>query len=228
MTKQHLKRLATPKSWPIKRKGIVFITRPLPGSRKLSLGLPLNVVLKDLLEMATTTKEAGNILRHNTVLVDGRKITNHRFHFCFMDVLNFVDLKKAYRMIITEKNKLAVVEINNKEADKKLVKINDKKITKGKKLLLVLSDGRNALVDKDEYKTGDSLVVEIPNRKILSTIKLEKGALVFLTGGKHIGVTGTVENIEGKKIFFKIGSEIYETSKKYALVIGKGKAVITL
>ena len=37
MVKNHLKRLAAPKTWGIKRKELVWITRPMPGAQSLDM-----------------------------------------------------------------------------------------------------------------------------------------------------------------------------------------------
>jgi len=47
----HLSTLAAPKSWPIKRKGIKWITRPKSGPHNLKSSLPLIVVLRDMLKL---------------------------------------------------------------------------------------------------------------------------------------------------------------------------------
>jgi small subunit ribosomal protein S4e len=223
MPKQHLKRLATPATWPIKRKGIKFIVRPKPGSRKQELGLPFNIVLKELIGVANTNKEAKYVLFDNEVLVDGKRRKDIRFQIGFLDVIALG--KENYRLIINEKGKLGIKPIPAKESKLKIVKINNKKIIRNNITELLLSDGRTLRLAKDDktvYKTGDSLVLELPQQKISKIIKLEKGSMIFMTGGKHIGSFGTVENVEGKKIFFKNNAgDIFETYKEYALVVGK-------
>ncbi|MCF7861114.1 30S ribosomal protein S4e [Candidatus Woesearchaeota archaeon] len=223
MPKQHLKRLATPATWPIKRKGIKFIVRPRPGSRKLELGLPFNIVLKELIGVATTNKEARYVLYDNEVLVDGKRRKDIRFQIGFLDVISLG--KDNYRLIINNNGKLDIKSIPAKESKLKIVKINNKKISKKNLTELILSDGRVLRIAKDDktvYKTGDSLVLEVPEQKISKIIKLEKGSLIFMSGGKHIGSVGIVENVEGKKIFFKNDAgDVFETYKEYALVVGK-------
>ena len=54
MIKKHQKRLTAPKTWPIKRKGIKFITRPNPG-KKFEYSISLNTVLKDFIKKTNTT-----------------------------------------------------------------------------------------------------------------------------------------------------------------------------
>ena len=49
--KRHLKRQATPKNWPVPRKGTTFIVTPN------SKGLPVLILLRDLLKIAKDRSE---------------------------------------------------------------------------------------------------------------------------------------------------------------------------
>ena len=52
-----------PKSWQIKiKKKRKFITRPLPG-QSLKLGMPINLILRDILKLALNNKEVKKILK---------------------------------------------------------------------------------------------------------------------------------------------------------------------
>ena len=50
----HLKRQNAPKSWPIPRKGTTFVVRPNFGFSK---GIPLLIILRDMLKIAENKKE---------------------------------------------------------------------------------------------------------------------------------------------------------------------------
>ena len=69
--KKHLKRPMIPKSWPVERRGTVFVSKPNPGPHSLKLGLPIMIFIKDMLGMAKSAREVKNILNENEVLVDG-------------------------------------------------------------------------------------------------------------------------------------------------------------
>ena len=84
-------------------------------------------------------------------------------------------------------------------------------------------------MDKNNYNTGDTLVVEVPEQKIKEHLKFEKGSFVYLSGGKHKGESGIADEIKDSMIKVKPESgEMFETSKKFAFVIGKEKSIITL
>lgn len=228
MVKQHLKRIAAPKAWSIRRKTNTFVARPYPGGHPLDEGMGLGTFLKEVFGYAQTTKEAKQMLHSKNVLVDESRKDNVRHHVGLFDVISFPDVKEHYRIILTKHGKLGVINIPKEESTKKPCKITNKSKVKGK-TQLNLFDGRNILVEKDEYKTGDTLILELPKQKIAKHHKLAKKALIFLTGGKHKGSTGVVQDIVGNKIMYKTEEgTVAETLKKYAFVLGEGKSSVKI
>lgn len=227
MVKRHLKRLYIPQSWDIKKKSNKFITRPKPGSHPFELGMPLNLIIRNLLKYAKTNDEVKKILNNEEILVDSKRRKDYRFITGFMDVVSIPKLKKNYRIILNKKGKLFILPITEQEAKIKVCKIIGKKLVKGK-TQLNLFDSRNILVDKDNYKVGDSLLIELPNQKIKECLKLEKGASVFVMGGKKTGSTGTVEDIIKRKVIIKKEKSIFEVPFDYIFVVGKNKTSIKL
>lgn len=228
MGKDHLMRLAAPKTWHVQRKDMTFITKPVAGSHSLYTGMPMVVLLKDILNYAKTTREAKKILNANEIKVDGKTRKDFRFPVGIFDTIEFSNINEHFRMIFNKKGKLALVKINKEEAALKPAKIIGKTMAKGR-LQLNLYDGKNLLVDKGEYNVGDTLLLSLPDQKINKYLKLDKKSTIFLTGGKHIGETGNVEDIIGKKIIYRDQKgNLIETSKDYAFVIGDSKPLITL
>ena len=228
MTRKHLKRLSMPKTWQIKRKGISYVVRPKPGAHNFKLGLSMTVMLRDIMGIAKTKKDVKAILNNNEVLVDGIRRKSDDFIIGFMDGLVFPSLKEAYRIIFNENGKIDAVKIDEKEAGIKVCKIIGKTAMKKKGLQLNLFDGKNILAAKDDYKVGDSVVIDVPGNKIKQGVKLEKGASIVLIGGKHIGKLAIVDNIEGKDIKCKGKDETFYTLKKYGFVVGKEKPIIKI
>jgi len=69
----------------------------------------------------------------------------------------------------------------------------------------------------------------VPEQKIKEHLKFEKGSFVYLSGGKHKGESGVIDEIKNSIIKLKPESgESFETSKKFAFVIGREKPVISL
>jgi len=229
MVKRHLKRLVAPKSWKIRRKGITFVTRPRPGMHSKKNSISLNLVLRDMLEYAKTTRDVKVILSKGSVLVDGKQRKDHRFAVGVMDIIEMPKINKCFRILLNKKGNLYPIEIKGDETKIKLCKIVGKRVIKKGKIQLNLNDGRNIIIDKNNYKTGDTLVIQLPEQKIKEHLKFEKGSFVYLSGGKHKGESGIAEEIKDNIIKVKPKSgESFETTKKFAFVIGKEKPIITL
>ncbi len=225
MTKFHLKRLNAPKSWPMnRRKGIKFVTRPLPGPHSLKNCISLSLVIKKLLNYAKTTREVKKILNDEKIIVNKKIIKEHKFPLGVMDIIEIPSIKNIYVLLLDEGGKFYLKPIKN--SSEKLCKISGKTMLKKGHVQLNLFDGRNLIIKKDGYKVGDSVVFDLENKKINNHLKLDKGSLIFLTKGKHVGKVGVVESIktlegENPKIVFKTKDGVFETLKDYAFVINK-------
>lgn len=228
MVKKHLKSVATPRTWSVPRKETVFITRPYPGAHPMLYSMPLNVVMKELIKCAQTTKEVRYILKTKQVLVDGVRRQEYKMPVGLMDVVSLSGINEYYRIVLDNRGKIIAVSISKEEAVQKPCRVAGKTLVGKDKFQLNLSGGRNLLVPKADYAVGDTLLLTLPQQEIKQHLKLEKGMLVYLIGGKHIGETGTVEEIADGKIRVKTGSATYETSKQYAFVVGKEKSLVTL
>lgn len=65
--------------------------------------------------------------------------------------------------------------------------------------------------------------------EIKEKVSLDKNGLIYLTGGKHIGQIGNIQDIIGNRVLYKTESgDVVETLKEYALPVGKDKPLITL
>ena len=229
MVKNHMKRIATPKTWMIGRKESKFITRPKPGPHSLQHGLSLSVAMRELLKVAKSAKEAKKIIKHKDVFVDKRKRVDEKYPIGIMDIVEFPQLEEQYRILLDRKGRLVAVKASAKEANTKLARVESKTKIKGGKTQLNLSDSRNIIIDKgkDTYSTGDTLQLSLPDQKITDHFKLEKGAVLLLVGGKHSGMVATIEEIKQSKIIIRAArNQKLETLKKHVFVVGKEKPVL--
>lgn len=224
---RHLKRLNAPKSWTILRKSTKYIVKPLPGAHKLTESMPISLVLRQL-GHAQTAAEAKKIINAHQILVDGRRVRDLKAPVGLLDNLSLPSSNEYYRIVYDTKGRLQLLPISKNESGTKICKVINKTAVKGAKVQLNLNDGRNMLVDKKSANTYDTLIIEVPSQKIIQHLVLEKGALIYLLGGKHIGTMGTIETIEGDEITFKTNNQLIATAKKYALVVGKDKPLITI
>ncbi|MBU4501796.1 MAG: 30S ribosomal protein S4e, partial [Nanoarchaeota archaeon] len=164
MVKRHLSRLGAPKSWPIQRKGIKWIARPSPGPHTLKNCITLSLAIKNLLKYAKTTKEVKIILNEGKILIDKIVRKDHKFPLGIMDVIDIPSTKENFRVLYTDKGKFRLVKISADEGKLKPTKIVGKTILKGKKIQLNFYDGKNLIVDKEEYKVNDTLILELGDK----------------------------------------------------------------
>lgn len=228
MAKRHLKRYNAPKTWKVRTKGFIFITRGNPGPHSGKTSMPLNIVLRDLLHYSGTARESEAILRRKNIFVDGVRRQEPKFPVGLFDVIEFRDISKSYRVVMDKKGKLALAAIESNEAGIKPCSIINKTLVKGK-IQINLNDGRNIIVSKDGYKTGDTVFLELPKLAIKRHISLKKNVLICLVGGKHISEVVKVKDIVGNRIIYiRENNDVVETLKKYAFVIGEDKPAVTV
>ncbi|MDD5133385.1 MAG: 30S ribosomal protein S4e [Candidatus Nanoarchaeia archaeon] len=228
----HIKRIPSPKNWPISRKENTWTARPLPGPHGLHKCITVNIILKEILKIAETTKEVKKILQDGKLFINKIKRNEYKFPVGIMDIIEVPDLKIQNIVLYNKNGDFILKEI--KDSKTKLCKVTGKTVVKNKKIQIHLHDGRNKLLDKNAYTVGDTIVLDLEKGDIKDTLKLEKGAVIYLTDGSYVGNVGKVDKIENgtfdkkAKIIFTIGTKKYETLKDYAFVIGKEKPVIDI
>lgn len=227
-----LKRYVAPKFWNLQTKKSKWTVAVRPGPHKKMESIPLQILLRDVLQIAETGKEAKNILQSNEVHVDGRIVRDFAFPVGLMDVISFPRIKKYFRIVPTKKG-IGPVEISESESKLKILKIKNKKTLKKGKVQLNMHDGRNVLVPKDEYATGDSILVELPKIKIVDHVKLTKGNTILIFEGKDAGTIGKVIEVissgKGKiRVLYETDNGKDETIKDHVIVVGKTKPLVTV
>jgi small subunit ribosomal protein S4e len=242
---KHLKRLASPRVWSIPKKSHVYATKQSPGPHPIEKSVPLLIMIRDVLGYCDTAREGRRIIGDRNILIDGRIVTDHKLPIGFMDVISLPKSKENFRALLDSRGKIRPIRISKDRAAWKLVKIrNITTISKGK-TQLNFHDGRNILVEKGKYKTGDVLKIDLPSQnktgdvlkidlpsqKIMDYYPLEKGNVAMIIGGKHAGQIATIENykkIRGPKPNVIEFSEGFSTIKDLVFVVGKTKPEITV
>ena len=126
----HQKRQKVPKSWPMHRKGNKFVVSARANPNQ---GVPLLVILRDILGIAQNRKEVKRALHENNILLNAKVAKDERNVAVLFDTVTIVPSKKNYRISLSEKGKFVVEEIKENEASSKITKVADKKMLKGKK-----------------------------------------------------------------------------------------------
>ena len=221
MSSSHMKRLTMPRSWPLPRKSTIWIQKPNPCGHTLEHCMPLGVVLRDVLGVAQTRREAKRIVHSKLVKVDGNLESDSGRGVGLMDVLTVGD--DNYRCILDTNGKLRYRPIPKKSASTKTCRVTGRSTIKGGKTQVHLHDGRNLLFDESpDYKTGDSLVISLPDQDIKAHHKFEEGSIAYLTGGSHIVETALVRGHEIKRSSKanEVKFDDFGTISDYVFVIG--------
>lgn len=200
MSNRHLTRQESPTKWPIERKGSVYLVRP---NSNLNQGVPLLIVLREMLKLGQDRREVKSIIHSRHVLVNEKPATDEKNSILFLDTLRIIPTKKSYRLELSDKGKFYLNEIKENEADNKIAKIIDKRLLKGKKIQLNLSDGRNFLSDI-KCETNDSLIINLKTGKIEKCLPLKEKAQVIIFSGKHAGNKGEIIDLDKKAKMAKI------------------------
>jgi small subunit ribosomal protein S4e len=191
----HLKRHAIPKRWPIQRKGTAFVVKP---NRSFSDSIPVLIILRDLLKVAKNRKEAKKMIHMKNILLNGKEVRDEKEGVLLFDIITLTPSKNNYRLTVVKNEKFSLEEIKENEADSKIAKIIGKKMLKGKKVQINLSDGRNFLSNM-ECKVDDSVLINLKNKKIEKRLPLIENSEVIVFAGKHSGEKGKIENMNKEK-----------------------------
>lgn len=226
-----LKRLLAPSFWRVSKKESKWVVSPHAGPHPKMQSIPLSIILKHMLNVADTTEEAKKIVRKGEILVDGKVRKDYAYPVGMFDVVSIPKMKKSYRVIPSVKG-LGLMEISDDEAKLKISKIEDKTILKKGKTQLNLHDGKNILAGNGNYKTGDSLLVELPSLKVVEHLPLEKGATGIISRGSDAGKIGKIKELvegtvrEPQKVLCQVEKEDRIVGRNNFVVLGKEKPVI--
>lgn len=226
-----LKRQMAPSFWGISRKNKRFAITVRPGSHSKARSIPTAILLRDILKIVTTLREAKSTIYSGKVTIDGVKRKSLHHSIGLMDVVELENISDVYRFVPKDSKILKPLKINETEKTKKLAKVISKTSIKGGKTQLGFHDGRSMISDID-VNVGDSCLLEIPKQKILQVIKLEQDCQVIVTRGINAGQIGTVKKIEGgtfnlpRRVLLELGERKIEISTEMTMVVGKEKPVI--
>jgi len=208
----HLKRSRIPRTWPLPRKGTKYLIRP---AYNLKNGIPLLIVLRDILKVVKTRKEVKRILNLKKVKVNGKIVRDESLPLSLFDNLS---LENQNFKIVLKNKKFGVEE--SKETGEKIIKVIGKKMLKKGVLQINLSDGRNYLT-REKVNIGDSVLADLKENKIKKILEFKKGCKILFISGKHISKIGIVEEIdeEKKRIIIKFENEKINSRLEDLIVI---------
>ncbi len=237
-----LKRLNTPAFLQIKRKHGKFFVKTAPGPHSSRLCLPLLHIVRDLLKIVDTHREAKKLIVAGYFKVDGKTVRNKSFPVGLMDVITIEKLNLHYRILPDSHHGLILHEISDEESGFKLCRINNKKTVKGGHIQLNLHDGRNILIKvqdprtpkEDIYKRMDVLKISLPEQEIYKILRFKENNIAIIMSGKNIGQVGKIINIlkrfgpKASTVSIQHNGRHTETLYDYTFIIGEENSEINI
>lgn len=220
------KRLMISRTVKIPRKNFFWGATPNAGKHSRDSSVALLTVLRDYLKLGDKEREITRMLNSGFIKIDGKIVKNRKTAVGFMDLITVVPMEKNYRVLYDNKGRLVVREEDQAASGVKPMKVFNKVTIPSGKTQLVLHDGQNIISEDSSISTGDVLIMSVPEKKIQHVIKMQPGNKAFLTGGAHVGSTGTIKKVEVKKssvsnlVHFEEG---FSTISDYTFVISGPK-----
>lgn len=220
---RHQKRVSAPISWPITRKTLHWVVGANAGAHSTETGIPLLVVVRDLLKIANNAREAKRIINEKNIYIDGVPRTDYKHMVGLFDIVSIPAANEYYRLLLDTQNRFKLFKDDAGAA--KLCRINNKTIVKKGAVQLNLHDGTNILASND-YKTFDTVIIDKKERKILKHIGYKSGNLAMIVGGEHSGEIGKIKQIRkvrgsGTNMVAISNEQDFETIEDYVYVIGE-------
>ncbi|PSP38257.1 30S ribosomal protein S4e [Halobacteriales archaeon SW_8_65_20] len=221
---RHQKRLSVPNSWPVERKEQTYTVKAGAGPHGED-GVPVLIVLRDVLGYVDSKKEARYALEQDSVLVNGKALSDEQRPIGMFDILAFTEREEFYRVFPGEGGRLALTEIDADAAGSRLGKVTTKRQVAGGDTQLTLHDGTTLIANDDTITQNDSVVVSNDDKSVVAHFSYEEGALVTAVDGEHAGEIGTVDEIQvttgssPNNVLVEQDDGRFETIEAYVVVI---------
>jgi small subunit ribosomal protein S4e len=213
----HQKTRSIPNTWPIPRKKRTYIVCP-KTNQKMEFTLPLIVIMRDILRLVNTSKEAKKAIDAGDVSVNNKIIKETKLGFGLFDLIHIKKLDKMFTILLTKKGKLYVQEISNTTI--KLSKVIGKK-TLNKGLTQVnLSSGLN-LITTEKPKVNDSVLLDLSKKQIVKILPVKKDSDVLVTAGKWKGGLAQIEDVNGSQVIIGVEKNKINLPVSHIFVLDK-------
>ena len=193
---------------PLPRKGTKYVAFAL---RNNSSAVSVVVALRDMLKLASTSKEVNHMIHNKMIKLNGKIVTDSHQP---IDLFSIFHADKIYKLVLLPTGRFSFEE--TKDTSRPL-RVIGKTAVKNKKIQYNLHDGTN-INSNDKINVGDTLVIDFEN-KVKKHISLEKGKGVIITSGSNIGKVGKIKEVSGKKISLSIEGQSEEVVLQKTQVI---------
>lgn len=230
-----VKRQAAPAFYAIPRKKLTFVTTIKAGPHGKALSYDQITLLRDILKVVRSKKEAEYAIKLGKVLIDGVPRKSINYPVGLMDVVELGAGGGVYRMLPQKGRLVAPVTIPSDEKGRKLCQIKAKTTIRKGKIQLGTHDGRTFLVeDGSKYAVGDALLVEVPANKISEVVPMKKGTLGLVVGGTKLGFVGEIKAVSKgnfsvePNVNIMIGSEEVVLPKDFVIPVGVKAPLVSI
>ncbi|RVD93376.1 40S ribosomal S4-3 [Tubulinosema ratisbonensis] len=234
-TRKHLKRLNAPKSWRLDKSSGKYAPAPSSGPHSKRECIPLTILLRRKLKVSNSEKELAYILGKGVVLVNGVVRKDKTFPLGLMDVLTIKSTNEHYRVLYDVFRKFVLERISDEEAKIRLCKVIIKKVAAKNVPYIYTKDGSSFRYCDPQITKGDTVVVDLVERKVVDFLPLANDMKVFVTEGKNTGCVGIISCIEkhdGRDDVVNVvdaKGRSFTTKSKNVIVIGDSeRTLITL
>ncbi len=222
-----------PAFWQIGRKEKRFALTVSAGTHPISKSYPVAILLRDILKIVKTMREARQVITAGEIKIDG--VIRHDIHFPvgLMDVVEIPSLNTVYRMVPKDGLIVVPVEIPSEEKNIKLCKVTRKVTISGKKLQYGFHDGRTS-TDDPKVNVNDTCLITFPEHKITNTVKLEKGSTALVISGDNAGTIGKVDEvkpgtfIQPKRVLVAFENRKVELPVDMVMAVGMEKPLLKI
>lgn len=219
----HLKVQRAPPFWNISRKKYRFALKPVAGPYAISESYSLGVLLRDILKFTNSMREARHVILEGKINVDGKIRYDEHFPVGLMNIISIESINKHYRLVPS--NKVVLIPLEIDDPSLKICKIKRKVTIRGNKMQYGLHDGRT-IINDNNFKVNDSLLIKVPEQQVIQHIRLEKGADAMIIKGDNAGKLGKIEDIKAgtyilpKRIVLSTEDRVIELPIDMAIVVG--------
>ncbi len=193
---------------PLARKGSKYVAY---ASRNNSNAVPVIIAIRDMLKIASNSKE-GKYMIHNKLLkINGQLVTELNQPINLFSIF-YAD--KNYQLVILPTGRFA---FEDTKENSRPVRVIGKNAVKDKKIQYGLHDG-TSLISKEKINVGDTVFLDFDN-KIKKHIVFEKGKNGLVISGKNIGKTGKIIEVLGKNVNLLIKGQTEEVVLQKAQIM---------
>ncbi len=186
---RHVNRFAASKYMRIGRKLSMYVTKPSAGRHTLENSIAIVTLLKEKMNVADDSREAGILIKSGNVLVNGKEVKDRKYPVGFGDVVTLKPTGESYTIDVA---KHGAIRVEEEKSGKRYVKVIGKYMGRNNKIMIRLYDG-SVLPGNGEVHVNDSVTVK--DNSVGSVVKFSNGAKCYVIKGAHASERGTIKGI---------------------------------